>query len=278
MKQQRLYVSEDGKTIVDASGERVRFGDNVERIKSHLATINHGLQIKKSSIPNAGYGVFATRAYKKNELITYYHGAVGKRIEVADLDPAYKSHARRINGYYTMYGNFTENGEPINFDLYGMSQVVDKGLGPFLNAKDASETNCDWFILRSDANQNRMDESEDPFQIVILIYARKRLYIGSELFIDYGEQYWQNPTGSGTTRPTFITRESYYASLEKAKNDAATRVVKRVAPILIDDSEANKKRRVGECVSCLIATPMVDTGLNAFFCTIACRDAYVNSL
>lgn len=277
---QRLFVSEDGKTIINNNKERQSFGDNVERIKSHLATVGHGLQIKKSSIPDAGYGVFATRAYRKNELITYYHGGVSKRIELADLDPSYKTHARRINGYYTMYGNFTESGVPINFDNNSFEQVANKGAGAFLNAKNADEANCDWFILRSIANEIRMDETEDPFQIVILIVARKRLYIGSELFIDYGEQYWQQPARSGITRPTFITRETYYASLEKTKNDAVHRVIKRVAPTLIsdEDDQTNKKRRVGKCVSCLVSTPMVDTGLNAFFCSLECRDEFVHSL
>src|SRR4051812_24098296 len=36
----------------------------------------HGLAIKKSTIPNAGFGLFATHLYKKDEVIAYYTGKV----------------------------------------------------------------------------------------------------------------------------------------------------------------------------------------------------------
>lgn len=37
-----------------------------------------GMVVKKSTIPNAGYGLFATRAFKKEEIIDLYEGRVIK--------------------------------------------------------------------------------------------------------------------------------------------------------------------------------------------------------
>lgn len=272
----RLFISDDKRSIVNSKKVVVDFGDDVNRIKTLLSTVGNGLLLKKSGIPNAGFGVFATRQFAKNEIITYFDGAVSKRISVTEIEPSYKTHARRLNSFYTMYGNFTESGERIDLTQRGFKQVMGKGAGAFINAKSGGLANCGWYVLRSRTNEGRTDETEDPFQIVILIYALERIYAESELFIDYGEQYWREETEQrGTLIPTFITKEAYYRAIEEEKAQASRRVVKRLAPTLItQEDESNKKQRVDQCVQCLLATPFVDTQLMVFLCSTQCRDVY----
>lgn len=48
---------------------------------STLATIGDGVELRCSGIPNAGLGLFATRAFRKNQWITVYEGNVVRRTE-----------------------------------------------------------------------------------------------------------------------------------------------------------------------------------------------------
>lgn len=226
-----LFISNDNCLIRDVSGNRVDFRDNVGVIKQEISTIGNGLVLRESTICDSGCGLFANRVFEKGEIVTYYHGAISKRVHVKDLDPLYKTHARRINGYYVMYGNFTENGELI--DLRGGNdtrQVDNLGGGAFINAKSAPESNCDWYILRSRSNEAIYDEHEDPFDIIILIYANRKIDVSEEFFIDYGQDYWTyDPSASPcTTRPVFITRAEYYRPQHVTK-----RVPTRISPTLV---------------------------------------------
>lgn len=226
-----LFISNDNCLIRDVSGNPVDFRDNVGVIKQEIPTIGDDLVLRESTICGSGCGLFANRVFEKGEIVTYYHGAISKRVPVKDLAPLYKTHARRINGYYVMYGNFTENGELINLRGGDDTRQVDNlGGGAFINAKSAVESNCDWYILRSRHNESTYDEREDPFQIVILIYANRKIDAQEEFFIDYGQDYWMyDPSTSlGTTEPVFITRDEYYRPQQVTK-----RVLTRISPTLV---------------------------------------------
>ena len=226
----RLFISNDDWLIRDASGCIVDVRDNVEAIKQEIPTIGNDLVLRESIIHDSGCGLFANRVFEKGEIVTYYHGAISKRITVTELDPLYKTHARRINGYYVMYGNFTENGELISLNGGNDTRQVDHlGGGAFINAMDEdTESNCAWYILRSRSNEVIYDEREDPFKIVILIYVKEKIDASEEFFIDYGQDYWTHASSPGTTKPVFITRDEYYRSQQVPK-----RVPTRINPTLI---------------------------------------------
>lgn len=222
---QRLFVSTDDWSIRNLSGGIVDFRDDTDAIKQTIPTVGNDLVLRESTILDAGCGLFANRVFEMNEIVTYYHGAISKRIPVCELDPLYKTHARRINGYYVMYGNCTENGDMISLNGGNDTrQVGHLGGGAFINAMDEdTESNCAWYILRSRSNEVIYDEREDPFKIVILIYAKEKIDASEEFFIDYGQDYWIHASSPGTTKPVFITRDEYYHPQQVPKR-APTRI------------------------------------------------------
>lgn len=225
--------------IVDSARQQIDFGHDVGRIKYCIATVGDGVETRESSLPNAGYGLFATRDFEPWEIVTFYDGAVGERIPVTEIEPSYRTHARRLNSYYTIYGNYTHDGTPIDLTKNGAKGM---GGGAFINTVKAenegvTDLNCAWYVIRSYENLPRMDKSEDPFQIINLIYTKRAITAGSEFFIDYGQDYWRQEEETTTTtedrqKPVFITHASYYASL-KGGELTTTRTIKRVTPTLV---------------------------------------------
>jgi len=267
-----LFVSSNGHDVVDSEGGVVTFGDDgVTRIKALVFTVGNGLTIKRSSIKQAGKGLYTSERIKKNQLITYYSGAVSARIPVASLEPSFRSHARRINGHYVIYGNYTEEGIPIDL-TQNTAQVDGKGGAAFINAmkSEPSRNNCDWFVFRASGANTLLFEDEDPFRIVILIYALRDIEVGEELFIDYGEEYWKKKTDSGRVVPTFITREAYYKALQEARHAREKRKVTRIQPTLLENQPVKKPRVGGLCHVCSSYTSMVDVEEKKFLCSVAC--------
>lgn len=242
-RDKRLFVARGRNgvdmCIVDSAGQKIDFGYDVGRIKCCLATVGDGVETQVSTLPDAGYGLFATRDFEPCEIVTFYDGAVGGRIPVTEIEASYRTHARRINSYYTLYGNYTTQGTPIDLATNGAKGM---GGGAFMNALREDEgggTNCAWYVIRSHQNMSRFDSSEDPFQIVNLIYTKSAIVAGSEIFVDYGQDYWRDDTDDTEKEnkkkpqrtPAFITREIYYSRLKNG--EPPPRVVTRVTPTFI---------------------------------------------
>ena len=74
----------------------------------HLA-IDDGLRIKKSSIPNAGLGLFVTRDFKKDSKIVDYKGEISDKPSGGDYDLEINEHkfinankSKYVGGYANM--------------------------------------------------------------------------------------------------------------------------------------------------------------------------------
>lgn len=243
----QLFVDPVRGIIVDENGLAI---EQVERddIRENISTIGNGLKLEISSIPNSGYGLFTTRSFQKGEIITFYDGAIAPRIPPSDIRKEYKTHARMINQFYTIFGDFTRNGAKI--DLYNpLHRVLVEGMGGASRAnsqtgKNASKNNVEWFTVRSLFNQQNPFK-ENPFDVVVLIYAKKKLREGDELFVSYGEDYWLNAEKGGTKIPQFITREEY--TIEQRNEEQRRNRLKRVAPvILVRENEEEKKLKISE--------------------------------
>jgi len=166
------------------------------------------------------------------------------------------------------------------------SYVIGKGGGAFLNeASSPKKNNCGYGIIRPPRHLHTLiDKKEDPFQIVILIYALRYIKQGEELFVSYGNTYWKEEdlatSHLAIEVPTFITREEYYAKIREAKD--TTRVVKRMTPTLItttttEEERAKKKQRTLTCIQCHSLTASSDDfSPLTFFCQEECRLQYTS--
>ena len=168
------------------NGSYRRFGIDY----SKLRYIDNGTDIKASSIPNAGLGVFVTLSpIQKGDIITEYDGHVITREHAkrdALIDYRIVSHDKSIQGS----GGFVIRGL--------RKPIPGRGAGSFINdttTKLRERTNCTFFCpggnhayilpksTRSVYNNCRVNDR-------VFIRATKPIPIGSELFIRYGRNNW----------------------------------------------------------------------------------------
>jgi len=121
-----------------------------------------GVEVRKSSIPGAGRGVFARRAFSRGERLGVYRGLVYADDEEYDSRYALKYGRKNIVGNNESYSNWTSY---IN-DVVGSDHTV----------------NC------------RFKD-----QTIITTRAIRR---GEELFIDYGPNYWDRLPAATSTDST----------------------------------------------------------------------------
>lgn len=127
------------------------------------------LHIKTSKIPNAGRGCFAKRAFKAGELIAYFKG------DVITMRKANKiSNSADPRKYYFVD---LENGNIL--DVYDSPSLIKyandaEGLTKMKGLSNNSE-------IRVCSNRK-----------MAYVVATKNIPVGSEIFLEYGEEYWNN--------------------------------------------------------------------------------------
>lgn len=123
----------------------------------------HGLQIKNSTIPHSGKGLFSTRDFKKGENITDYKGVV-KDIEDYAANPSY--YGIQINKTEILDGVSTQS----SLGRWANScKLSDKKYCPGNNAK---------IVVNAKKKTAR-------------IKATKNIKTGSEIFVAYGTSFWK---------------------------------------------------------------------------------------
>lgn len=128
-----------------------------------MALLEKQLYVKKSTIPNAGKGLFTKKFIPKGTLIVEYKGRRSSWKEVEDEDGK--------NGYiFYINRNNVIDGQPYKSalaryanDARGLVKI--KGL----------TNNCDYIV---DGNR-------------AYIESKKDIPAGSEIFVDYGKDYWK---------------------------------------------------------------------------------------
>lgn len=133
---------------------------------SHQCTVGNGLRVKKSFIPDAGFGLFATRDFLKNEYITHYEG---------DLISRQEALARRSRGEDSHIKCLHLMGDCID-GIKGNSAV--KGCGGASLVNDA----------RSQKGNNTRFETRNG---TIWLRATRDIAKGEELLASYGRTYWR---------------------------------------------------------------------------------------
>jgi uncharacterized protein len=128
-----------------------------------MALLEKQLFVKKSTIPNSGKGLFTKKFIPKGTRIVEYKGKISKWKDVKDEDGK--------NGYiFFVNRNHVINALPVKSalaryanDARGLSKI--KGL----------TNNCDYISEGTKA----------------YIESKKDIPAGSEVFVDYGKDYWK---------------------------------------------------------------------------------------
>lgn len=171
------------------------------------------LVVGDSTIPGAGRGLFAGRAFAAGELITFYDGPV--IAHTPRLPARYRTHARALFPLrYTILGNHeaARLGEP------------GTGAGALVNHA-ATNPNVDFLPVDSAENEEAIATFADlatdlsPWERIMTLVALRDISAGDEFLVYYGRDYWtradapadqgiepvlmrpEDWTGRGSTRP-----------------------------------------------------------------------------
>ena len=126
--------------------------------KKYYNNTKFALELKDSQIENAGIGLFTKEKIKKNRLIGYYGGELLK-VKNENYDPDYSI---EINNRYVIDGS--------KYPRPFTSMMNDAHKSKFSN-------NCEFIV---DLAKKRVE-----------MRATRIINEGEELFIDYGEEYWE---------------------------------------------------------------------------------------
>ena len=138
------------------------------------AVIGDGVCVKQSSLPNANMGLWATRPFHKNQVITEYDG------DVITWDQAINEQLRFRSSHFRslMFGDSVIAGleEP----------VCGRGGGSFAN--DNHVVNAKF--IKTEKEGHRSGRTGLLVMAQIWLKATRDIMAGDEIFVNYGCTYW----------------------------------------------------------------------------------------
>lgn len=184
-----------------------------EAILKRLSTLDCGVKVQQSTIPNASLGLFATKDFAAGDPITAYYGEI---IGHEEAQRRNRSHMRTIFSMRECIdGRFTHTGEAIE-DV--QKQLLGQGCASYANdARNSAANNAKFSHVDSDANKQALrnflfgadvaqytvgslhkllSPDQDKFQLrpeerTIYLTATKKIKAGEEIFVSYGRDYWK---------------------------------------------------------------------------------------
>jgi hypothetical protein len=151
----------------------------------HLVEQYH-VQVRTSSIPNAGLGVFVDDGTSQSFPLSIISSKTPSRrrkiiFKKGDQICDYGGEILSTNQLDEMYGHqgITAPYAVSISPRRNLDAATHRGVGAFIN-HDKTRENC---FLESNAQRG-----------ICTIVASKTLYNGDELFLDYGDEYWSNAT------------------------------------------------------------------------------------
>ena len=164
-----------------------------EKMKEAMSTLGNGLETRESTIPGAGLGLFATRDFVDDEVITSYYGQI---ISYKEAMTRARSHIRSL---YTMRtaidGRFMRDGTPITDPA---TQLQGLGAASLCNDTRTGNDNAMFVVVHSAENLKKFESFRangnwklDPEQSDVFIFADGPIAAGQEIFVSYGEDYWK---------------------------------------------------------------------------------------
>lgn len=177
-----------------------------------MALLEKQLVVKKSTIPNAGKGLFTKKFIPKGTRIVEYKGRISKWKDVKDDDGK--------NGYiFYVNRNHVINALPTKRAL----------------ARYANDANG---LVRVKGIRNNCDYVTDGLRAYI--ESKQDIPAGGEIFVDYGKDYWKvirenlklakaevKKTRNKTKKKTTATKNKKASSPKKAKKSTVKRKVKK---------------------------------------------------
>ncbi len=139
-----------------------------EKCWVHLK-MKDGLRIKQSNIANGGLGLFATKDFKKNDIVAPYSGPI--------ISEAKADQEKSSNKYLLQ---ITKN------KVIDASSPVKSGAGRYANqckAENKRKEECK-------CNNAKLVKSRDYSKAQLK--ANKTIKNGQEIFTNYGRDYWKN--------------------------------------------------------------------------------------
>jgi SET domain-containing protein len=137
----------------------------------NIAVVGNGLEVRTSTIKEAGLGLFATRPFKSNDYITQYCG----RRTSADEAKAAVGPGQEFGRHHS----HTKSVGPHEVILGLQGHDARTGIGGASLANHAKTPNTTYASLELKSGQT-----------LIFIKAKTDIKPGDELFVNYGRNYW----------------------------------------------------------------------------------------
>jgi hypothetical protein len=140
---------------------------------------SQGIAIAPSSIPKAGHGLFATRAFRANELITRYSGHIGSADDAracARFSVHLVSHVITIDGA-AIFGPTADQLD------------ANQGAGSIANHRERGQCNARFYKCASQPGSPTYG---------VWLRASRDIVPGEEIFVFYGNSYWRRRNESPT--------------------------------------------------------------------------------
>jgi hypothetical protein len=160
------------------------------------------VEVRPSTLPGAGNGVFTTRDVHEGETLTEYFGTRFAEVTAAPVDSRY---------LHTLANRAAVDGDPQCTQPHRCGQMINDGaaiLAPEL---------ADAYVEASFSSENVRMQENDTGQLHV--YASKPLSSGVELLYSYGAEFWMLPMmrqlmNAGDLRGAHAVEDAMLSTLE----------------------------------------------------------------
>jgi len=156
------------------------------------------IEIRESSIPNAGLGVWSTDFIPKDTLITEYYGEHLSSSEYALFEAESLDHFsnERLSNLRDRisHGRFQDDvyvfGDPSSRDITKCGQLINDSCNVLDFSKDSKNISMQELKEYRDNSISKSSVYTSYVEGKLLSYAEYDIPSGQELFQHYGEMYW----------------------------------------------------------------------------------------
>jgi DNA methylase len=165
----------------------------------NIDCLHYGTCVRKSSIPQAGEGLFTSKAMKKGDVLGWYHGTIVYRsLQDRNTNPGrlygkgclscsvnrFKRYAMGVTAADAQFGNFTGRKLFVVPPIYCSASMIND---PRRTRNEASDTRRSANVEFREEPFTTLESLTDPF--LCQLVALRDIDAGEEIFGDYGAGY-----------------------------------------------------------------------------------------